>query len=62
MFRKLGDKTLYEIMGKSQAGTEVIEFEIEGIDYAYQLLAEYQMAFGSGFELWIVDAETKLGV
>ena len=50
---------MYEIIGKSQAGTEVIEFEIEGLEDAYQLLAEYRMAFGSGFELWITDEETK---
>ena len=50
---------MYEIHGKSEWGEEVIDTDLEGYAYAKRMLAEYQMAYGSEFQLWLVDAETN---
>ena len=44
---------MYEIHGKSNFGTEVIDTDIGCKHEAQNLLWEYQLAFGQGWELWI---------
>lgn len=49
---------MWRVMGKSRAGTEVIdEFETE--KEARAMAAEYRMAFGPSFIIW-VESDTKI--
>ena len=43
---------MYIIMGKSEAGTEEID-EFDTRQEAVKMLAEYRMAFGGGWTMWI---------
>lgn len=42
---------MYEIMGRSSYGTEVID-EADNLEEAEGLVAEYKMAFGAGWSIW----------
>ena len=50
---------MYEIVGKSKWGNEIIESDIENYDEAARLLSEYRMAFGPEWRLSITDPEDQ---
>ncbi len=43
---------MYLIMGKSKAGTEEID-EFDTRKEALKMLAEYRVAYGAGWTMWI---------
>ena len=45
----------YKLMGKYNGQTEEIESDIKDMDDANYLLAEYQMAYGNNWEIWIEE-------
>ena len=50
---------MYEIVGKSKWGNEIIESDIKNYDEAARLLGEYRMAFGPDWRLSITDPEDQ---
>ena len=50
---------MYEIVGKSKWGNEIIESDIENYDEAARLLLEYRIAFGPDWRLSITDPEDQ---